>query len=405
MLGLRKTAKIGLKGAAFVCIGLLMTAVAKTPLHKGLKGVYVDRTKTSFIDGKEGKLLYRGYNIHDLAEQSSFEETCYLLLFGSLPTSTQLNEFDSRLKQNRAISEEVVDIIRLIKTAHPMDVLRTCISAMSTSDPDPQDTSDKGIQDKGIRITAAVPTIIAAHDRIRNGNPTIDPNLRLGHASNFLYMLRGEVPDEFEANLVDKDLVLHLEHGSNASTFTARVAASTRTDIYAAITAAVSTLKGPLHGGAAEGVMKMAQEIGEPENADGYVNSTLSSGKPVMGFGHPVYKAEDPRSVHLKAGAEELGVRKGRPGWFAVLEAVTKTKAMSRRAGKGILPNVDFWSGAIYNLLGIPEDLFVPIFAVGRMPGWVAHLLEQYSSKPVIRPLLDYNGKLDLEYLPIGQRE
>ena len=399
-----KAALKGLTGGFLLAAGLVMAIAEKVELRKGLRGVFLDRSETSFIDGKEGKLLYRGYNIHDLAEHSTFEETCYLLLYGKLPTSSQLDQLDSQLKESRGLSDEVLEVIRLTKSAHPMDVLRTAVSAMSSSDPDAENTSEEAVLNKGIRLTAAVATIVAAHDRIRNGKEPVAPDKNLNHAANFMYMLRGEAPDDFEARLVDKDLVLHVEHGTNASAFTSRVAASTRADVYAAITAAISTLKGPLHGGAAEGVMKMAHEIGDIENVDRYVNETIAEGRPVMGFGHPVYRAVDPRSVHLKADAQALGERKGTPGWFTILEAVTQTKAMTQRARKGVLPNVDFWSGAVYYLLEIPEDLFIPVFAIGRMPGWVAHLMEQYASKGIIRPLLDYSGPMDLEYLPIEQR-
>ncbi len=399
-----KAALKGLTGGILLAAGLVMAIAEKVELRKGLKGVYLDRTETSFIDGKEGKLLYRGYNIHDLAEHSTFEETCYLLLYGTLPTSSQLDQLDSQLKASREISDEVIEVIRLTKSAHPMDVLRTAVSAMSASDPDSENTSEEAVLDKGIKLTAATATIVAAHDRIRNGKQPVGPDSSLSHAANFLYMLHGKAPDDFEARLMDKDFVLHVEHGTNASAFTARVAASTWADVYAAITAAISTLKGSRHGGAAEGVMRMAQEIGDVENAERYVTDTIAEGRPIMGFGHPVYKALDPRSVHLKADAKELGERKGVPGWFSVLEAVTQTDAMTQRARKGVLPNVDFWSGAVYSLMEIPEDLFIPVFAVGRMPGWIAHLVEQYASKPLIRPLLDYSGPMDLEYMPIDQR-
>ena len=374
----------------------------KVELKKGLRDVYIDRTESSFIDGQAGKLLYRGYNIHDLADHSTFEETANLLFHGSLPNRAQLTRFDAELKANRRPPDEVLQIVRLLKDAHPMDVLRTAVSAMGNSDPEPTDISHDAVLAKGIRLTAAAPTIVAAHARIREGKDIVEPNSDLGHGANFLYMLFGEQPDSEDARLIDKDLVLHAEHGSNASAFAARVAASTQADFYAAITAGIAVLKGPLHGGAAEGVARMASEIGSEENAEGYINELRARGKRVMGIGHPVYRAVDPRSVHLKADAKALADRRGQPKWFSILQQVTEV--MEPYARKGHHPNVDFWAGAIYHLLGIPEDLFIPLFAIGRMPGFTMHLMEQYGKKDLLRPRLLYSGPMDLDYVPIEQR-
>ena len=371
-------------------------------LHRGLRNVYIDKTKSTFIDGKEGKLLYRGYSIHDLAEQSSFEETVYLLLHGELPTTTQLDQFDAQLRADRDLPDQVLEAVRLMKDAHPMDALRTAVSVVSSADPDPTDISPEGVLAKGIRLTAAAPTMVAAHHRIRSGEEALPPDRDLGHAANFLYMLFGKAPDPDETMLVDKDLLLHAEHGVNASTFAARVAASTRADYYAAITAGIAVLKGPLHGGAAEGVARMAQEIGSVENTEKYIKDLLARRERVMGIGHPVYRALDPRAVHLKEGARALGERKGQPEWFSILQEVTRV--MEPYAKRGYHPNVDFWAGAIYHLIGIPEDLFVPIFAVGRVPGWTLHILEQYAANVLLRPALAYTGPMDVEYVPIDRR-
>ena len=357
-----------------------MAVDEKVELKKGLKNVFFDRTQTGSVD-PAGKLLYRGYNIHDLAEHSTFEETCYLLFHGSLPTSSQLEELDGRLKANRRLPDEILRIIRLTKSAHPMDVLRTAVSAMSSSDPDASNITPEAVSLKGIRLTAAASTIVAALARIRKGKEPVAPRSDLSHAANFLYMLFGEMPNPEDARLIDKDLVLHAEHGVNASTFATRVAASTRADLYSAITAGIAVLKGPLHGGAAEGVWQLAQEIGNEENAEEYVAKLLNGGGRVMGMGHPVYKAVDPRSVHLKSDAEALGKKKGQPRWFSILKAVTETEAVKKRARRGLNPNVDFWAGAVYHLLGIPYELFIPLFAMGRMPGWTAHVIEQYAQK------------------------
>ncbi|MCI0441127.1 MAG: citrate (Si)-synthase [Chloroflexi bacterium] len=374
----------------------------KVELKRGLRDVYIDRSTTSFIDGKEGKLLYRGYDIHDLAEKATFEEVVYLLLYGSLPTRRQLADFDATLKANRNLPEEIIQVIQLTKNAHPMDVLRTAVSALSAFDPDVEDNSREATLRKGVRLTAQAPTIVAAHARIRDGKQPIAPDSSLGHAANFLYMLFGERPAPEDAKLIDKDFVLHAEHGINASAFGARVAASTQADLHCAITSGVAILKGPSHGGAAEEVMKMALEIGHEENAESYVRSRLERRQPIMGFGHRVYKTLDPRATHLKDDARRLGERKGEPQWFNILQSVTEV--MEPYAKRGICQNVDFWSGSIYYLLGIPDDLFISIFAMGRVPGWTAQVIEQFENNILLRPLLQYTGPMDLEYAPIDQR-
>ena len=374
----------------------------KVELKKGLRDVYFDRTKSAFIDGREGKLLYRGYNIHDLAEKSTFEETSFLLLKGRLPTALELGDFESQLKSHRRLPDGIADLIRSYKSAHPMDVLRTVISAMSMFDSEATDLSPEAVLQKGIKVIAVTPTVIAAHARVRQGCSIVEPDDDLGHAANFLYMFFDCKPEIEVARLADKDFILHAEHGVNASTFAARVAASTRADYYAAITAGLAVLKGPLHGGAAEGVGRMAIEIGKPENAESYVSGLRARGERVMGIGHAVYRSVDPRAVHLKVGAEELANRKGERGWFSILESVAKV--MEPYAKKGYHPNVDFWAGAIYHLIGIPEDMFIPVFAIGRMPGWTMHVIEQYSRKDLLRPRLSYNGPMDLEYVALGQR-
>ena len=381
-----------------------MVVADKVELRKGLRDVYFDRSDTCFIDGKEGKLLYRGYNIHDLAECSTFEETSYLLLHGSLPGQAALDAFVAELKSGRSLPDGIFQIIEITRGAHPMDVLRTAVSAMSSYDGDASNITPDAVLHKAVKMTAATATIVAAHARIKDGKEPVAPHDGLGHAANFLYMLTGEVPDPADARLIDKDLVLHAEHGVNASTFAARVAASTKADFYAAIAAAIAVLKGPKHGGAAEAVMKMAQEVGSEENAESYINDLLRRGERVMGFGHAVYKAVDPRSVHLKEEARLLGERKGQPQWFSILRALTEAPEMKRRAKHGTHPNVDFWAGAVYSLLGISEDLFIPLFATGRMPGWATHVMDQYSKKDLIRPRLQYTGPMDLKYVPIDER-
>jgi citrate synthase len=379
-----------------------MTTSDDIQLHRGLQGVYFDRTETTFIDGKEGVLEYRGYSIHDLATKSTFEETAYLLLYGNLPTETQLAEFDAQLKAARELPEPVLDVIRIVKKSHPMDVLRTAVSALASFDPDRGDNSVEATYRKGIRLTSQFATIVMAHHRIRSGKDPIAPSKTLSHAANFLYMLDGKEPTADTAELMDRDFVLHADHGSNASAFTARVVAGTSADLHGAVTAGIAALSGPSHGGAAENVMQMAQEIGNPENAAQYVKDLLGARKRVMGFGHRVYKAEDPRARHLREGVRKLSEEKGEPKWYAILEAVVE--AMKPYARRGIHVNVDFFAGVIYYLNGIPQDLFVPIFAVGRVPGWTVQAVEQYEHNILIRPLLAYTGEHNRQYVPIAER-
>ena len=374
----------------------------KVQLHRGLREVYIDRSKSSFIDGNIGKLLYRGYNIDDLAVHSNFEETAYLVMYGKLPTQAQLEEFDTKLKAARLIPDEIVDIIKLTRNSHPMDVLRTAISALSAYDPDTEDNSTEATLRKGLRLTAQAPTIVATHARVREGKDPIAPDSNLYLAANFLNMLFGELPEQVDSDLIDKDFVLHAEHGINASSFGARIAASTVADLHCAVTTGVAVLKGPSHGGAAEEVMKMAQEIGTEENAEKYVRERLDSGGRIMGFGHRVYRAIDPRSVHLQDDAKALGERKGEPKWFSILQNVIEAMEPYRR--RGIYQNVDFFSGTIYYLLGIPDDLFISIFAMGRIPGWTAQVVEQFENNILLRPRLLYTGEMDVPYVPIGER-
>ena len=371
-------------------------------LYRGLREVYIDRTTSSYIDGKLGKLYYRGFSIDDLAENCTFEEIIYLVMIGELPTTGELSEFVSDLKSSMELPEPIIDIIRIIKDAHPMDVLRTSISALATFDPEVNDNSTEATLRKGTRLTAQAPTIVAAHSRIRQGKDPIKPDPNLSIAANFLYMIFGEIPDPRDAKLIDKDFVLHAEHGLNASSFGARVSASTQADLHCAITTGISVLKGPSHGGAAESVMTMSLEIGSEDNAEAYVKNTLDGGGRIMGFGHRVYKAIDPRSLHLQDDLKALGERKGEPKWYSILQKVLEV--MQPYSRRGICQNVDFFSGAMYYLLGIPEDLFISIFAVGRIPGWTAQVVEQFENNILLRPRLQYVGELDREFIPIADR-
>jgi citrate synthase len=379
-----------------------MSEEEKIQINRGLKGVYFERSATTFIDGKAGELRYRGYSIHDLAEYSSFEETAYLLINGELPTAAQLADFDQALKSERKLPPEIISLITTLKSGHPMDVLRTCVSALSVYDPLEADKSIEAARIKGIRLSSQIPMIVAAHAAIRAGKPIPLADETLSHAANFLWMITGRKPSADAAQLMDRDLILHAEHGSNASSFTARVVIGTEANLHGAITAAIAALAGPAHGGAAEDVMRMAQEIGAPENAAAYVKAKRAAGEAVTGFGHRVYRTEDPRARHMRDGVEKLSREMGEPKWFAILQAVVD--AMKPYARFGVNVNVDFYSGVIYYLNGIAPDLFVPIFAVGRVPGWTVQCIEQMQNNILIRPLTLYDGPELRVYLPIAQR-
>jgi citrate synthase len=380
-----------------------MTETAEAiKIQRGLKGAYFDRSPCTFIDGRAGELRYRGYSIHDLAEQSSFEETAWLLLHGDLPSEQQLSAFDVELKAARKLPPQILDIVRSIKHAHPMDVLRTAVSALAAFDSETADNSREAALRKGVRLTSQVPMIVAAHSRIRDGLDPLPADPALGQAANLLWMLRGEKPSTDAAQLIDRDLILHAEHGSNASSFTARVVIGTEANLHAATTAAIAALSGPAHGGAAEDVMKMAEEIGDPARAADYVRDKRKSGAAVTGFGHRVYRAEDPRARHMRAGVERLSKEMGEPRWFEILQAVVA--AMAPYARHGVNVNVDFYSGVVYHLLGVKRDLFVPIFAIGRVPGWVVQVLEQLENNILIRPLTLYNGPAARVYVPLTER-
>jgi citrate synthase len=371
-------------------------------IHRGLKGVYFDRSQVCYIDGRAGELRYRGYSIHELAQHSTFEETCYLLLRGELPARSALDSFTAELKAARALPREVLEVIRITKGAHPMDVLRTAVSALAAFDPEVADNSAQATVRKGLRLTSQVAMIVAAHEQIRKGHEPMAPDPALGHAANFLYMLKGSAPSADAARLMDVDMILHAEHGANASAFTARVVAGTEANLHAALSAAIAALSGPAHGGAAENVMHMAKEIGSAENAAEYVKRKRANREAVMGFGHRVYRAEDPRARHMRAGVEKLSREMGQPQWYQILQALVE--AMKPYSRHGVNVNVDFYAGVVYYLNGIPADLFVPIFAAGRVPGWTVQVMEQMENNILIRPLTVYNGPEPRDYLPLDER-
>ncbi|OSQ53422.1 citrate synthase [Marivita geojedonensis] len=371
-------------------------------INRGLKGVYFERSGVSDIDGAAGTLHYRGYSIHDLATHATFEEVCHLLMKGELPNASELAAFDAELRSARSVPEPVLDIIRVCKDGHPMDVLRTAVSALAALEPDSLETGEEAFLRNGIRLTAQVPTLVAAHEAIRNGRDPVAPDDSLSHAANWLWMLKGEKPSEDAARLADVDFVLHAEHGANASSFAARVTVGTEANLHGAIVTALSTLAGPAHGGAAEDVMKMVKEIGTPDKAAEYVKTKRANREAVTGFGHRVYRAEDPRARHMREGVRKLGEEMGAPEWYEILQAVVE--AMKPYSRHGLNVNVDFYSGVIYQLHGIPMDLYVPIFAIGRMPGWVIQCIEQQRGNILIRPLTLYNGLEPRGWVPIEDR-
>jgi citrate synthase len=367
----------------------------------GLEDVVASHSRICDLDGKLGKLSYFGVDIHDLASHSSFEETAYLLWNGTLPTRSQLDQFNAQLCANRALPGPVSEIMRLLPTTStPMDVLRTTVSSLSSFDPDAGDNSPSANQRRAIRLTSMMGTIVTAWDRIRNGKEAIAPLTGGDYATNFLYTLTGKMPDAYKAHMLDVILILHADHELNASTFAARVTAGTLASMYAAITSAIGALSGPLHGGANEQVMRMLLRIGEVDRAESYIASALDRKERVMGFGHRVYRTEDPRATHLRAMSRELGERTGQSKWYEISHIVEEYI----KEHKGLNANVDFYSASVYYMMGIPIDMDTPIFACSRVSGWTAHVLEQYSNNRLIRPRAEYVGPKNVEYVLIDER-
>ncbi|HEV2580508.1 MAG TPA: citrate synthase [Ktedonobacteraceae bacterium] len=367
----------------------------------GLEDIVAAHSQICDLDGKRGRLSYYGLDVHDLARYSTFEETAYLLWHGVLPTRAQLADVTAQLQAGRAIPAQVGELMRLFPlTATPMDVLRTAISALSSFDPDAGDNSVEANRRRSIRLTAVIPTITAAWDRLRNGKEPVEPLADGSHAANFLYMLKGEQPDEATAKMLDVVLILHADHELNASTFAARVTAATLASMYAAITSAIGALSGPLHGGANEQVMRMLLRIGEVDRAETYIQGALERKERIMGFGHRVYRTEDPRATHLRQMSKELGERTGDTRWYEMSHIIEEYI----KSHKGLYANVDFYSASVYYSMGIPIDLDTPIFACSRMSGWTAHVLEQFANNRLIRPRAEYVGPKDVQYTPIDER-
>ena len=370
----------------------------------GLQDVIATTSDICFIDGEHGVLSYRGFDIHDLAARASFEEVCFLLWFGRLPTRDELSTLQSQLAEWRPLPEDVVRLMRSLPLGNGMDALRTLTSALAHSDPDAAKNSPEANVRKTIRLTAQLATLVATYGRVAEGGTPIDPDPSLGHAENFLFVLTGERPDAVATRAFDVALILHADHELNASTFAARVAAATLTDIHSAVVAGISALKGPLHGGANADVMRLLLALGDdadPPQIEGAILDKLARKEKIPGFGHRVYRTEDPRATHLRRMSEELGTRSGREQWYEMSRQIEVLVGHE----KNLNPNVDFYSASTYYTLGIKVDLFTPVFAVSRVAGWTAHILEQYANNRLIRPRADYTGELHPKaFVAIDQR-
>jgi citrate synthase len=373
---------------------------------KGLEGVIAAETAISEVNGEAGRLVYGGYPIEELAQHACFEEVCHLLWYGELPGRRQLDQLRERFRSSAAVPPPILELIRSQPPGtHPMATLRTAVSALAAHDPDGEDSTAAANDRKAVRLTAQVVTITAAIERSRQGREALAPRPDLSLAGNLLFMLSGQEPEALAERIIDASLTLHAEHGMNASTFAARVTAGTLADMHSAITSAIGTLKGPLHGGANEQVMRMLLAIGEPEHAETYVRQALERGQKIMGFGHRVYRTLDPRAPLLRELAEQLERARGNSPWLRISSIIQRVMAeeMERR-GKKVYPNVDFFSASVYYTLGIPLDLFTALFACARTAGWTAHVIEQLKDNRLIRPGSSYVGPRERHLRPIAQR-
>src|SRR5512132_3196697 len=380
-----------------------MTTEAAKP-KAGLEDVVAAASAICYLDGERGVLAYYGYDIHDLARGASFEEVCYLLWHGRLPNRAELGDLKSHLAAARPLSEPILRLMKQLPPSDGMDALRTLTSALGQYDPEAGDNSQAANYRKAVRLTAQLGSLVATYGRMQAGGGPIQPDPALGHAANFLYMLTGTRPNALSTRAFDVALVLHADHELNASTFAARVAAATLTDLHSAVVGAIGALKGPLHGGANADVMRLLIEIGPdapPERIDDVIRGKLAKKVKIPGFGHRVYRTEDPRATHLRRMSKELGERAGNLRWFEMSQRIENLV----KGEKKLNPNVDFYSASTYYTLGIPIDLFTPIFAVSRVSGWTAHVLEQYANNRLIRPRAEYNGPpYPQRFVPLDQR-
>ncbi|MHB1422007.1 MAG: citrate synthase [Gemmataceae bacterium] len=378
--------------------------MSEPEFRPGLADVPVAESAISYIDGKRARLEYRGIAVENLAKESCFEETTWLLLKGDLPTQRQLAAFDHQLRHHRRIKYKLIDLIKCLpETGHPMDALQAGVAAMGMFYPARDVHNEQSNWDSVVRLVAKMPTIVAAFHRLRHGDAPITPRDDLGHAANFYFMLTEQEPSPAVAKVLDACLILHAEHTMNASTFSGRVTGSTLANPYTVISSAIGTLTGPLHGGANEQVLDMLDEIGSPDNVHAWLDDAITHKKKIMGFGHRVYKVKDPRATVLQELAEHAFVETGRPRMYQLALELERVAA-GILGPKGIYPNVDFYSGIVYLSLGIPRDLFTPIFAIARVAGWLAHWLEQLKNNRIFRPEQIYVGKHDVHYVPLEHR-
>ena len=379
----------------------MSTATESTAGSAGLRGVVAAQSAIGDVNGDEGILIYQGYDIHDLAEHSTFEEVVYLLWHGRLPSADELAELNAEIRANYEAPTEIIALMKQFpKDADPMDVLRTAVSSLDFYDKDGHGTDREHAVKTAVRLTAQIGTIAAAWDRIRNCKDVVAPDHTLNIAENFLYMLRGERADADESHLFDVCLILHADHELNASTFTTRVVSGTLAGMYGAVTAGIAALAGPLHGGANTNVMKMLIEIGDLDKVDAWVDQALAEHRKIMGIGHAVYKTEDPRATWLRKYSQHMAEKKGGMKWYEMSRRIEQLM----REKKGMFPNVDFYSASTYYLMDIPLDIYTPIFAISRISGWTGHILEQYGHNKLIRPRAEYIGKRDQKYVPIDER-
>lgn len=372
-----------------------------TDPHIGLQDVVIANSTITFIDGEKGILQYRGYDVNELAERSTFEEVAYLLLYGKLPTSPELQNFEAELKINRTLPAPIVELLKTVPAkTDPMAWLRTGVSALSGYDPEPEDISEPANIRKTIRLTAQMTTMVAMIERIRKQQPLVAPDNSLSHAANFLYLLTGRKPDDLSRRAMDIALILQADHELNASTFAGRVTISTLSDLHSGVVTAIGTLKGPLHGGANQRVMEMLEKIGSVENVEPFIKALLAGKKKIMGFGHRVYTTIDPRAAILKRMSKELSQKVGPAKWYEMSEKIESLLLKEKKLN----PNLDFYSASVYSYLHADIDLYPLIFAMSRVIGWCTHFIEQYQNNRLIRPLTQYQGPRGLHYAPVQER-
>jgi citrate synthase len=381
---------------------------ARDPAESGLEGIVVARTELSDVDGQRGRLTIRGYDVEEIAGRASFEEVAHLLWYGSLPSGDELARFRERLADYRTLPEEARTAVELgARRMEPMDALRFAVASLTADDPNPDDESREANCDRAARLLARVPVIVATYDRLRNGKGAVEPRRDLGQTANFLYQLNGKEPDPATVKGLDTYLVTVSDHGMNASTFTARVIASTASDMVSAVTGALGALKGPLHGGAPGPALSMIEEIGAPDRAEAWMKDAVAKGKRLMGFGHRVYKVRDPRAEVLYKAAEALADETGERESLALAREVERigVKFLAEaKPGRNLNTNVEFYTALLLREIGLAQDLFSPAFAIGRTAGWTAHVLEQQANNRLIRPQSEYVGPRDLRYKPAGER-